>query len=187
MLDRLLPTDIFRAHWKALSDYRGETPIPDVPTRTVLIGAPVMVFVVSYLCGFELRLPEGALAALALLAGGFLTAFTHLSGVRLRLAEREPTWGVAERFDRDAIDETCAHLLVASWMSGAATGWLLLGMNFGAGSGDREDTIVGVWAAVEAGLLVYVVVLFLITLPRLYQAYLSYANVRNALSGAHRD
>ncbi|MFS0701967.1 hypothetical protein AB6N24_18520 [Cellulomonas sp. 179-A 4D5 NHS] len=187
MFDRLLPTDIFRAHWKALSDYRGATTVPDYPTRAVLLGAPLLATALSFKFGFELRLPEGALAALALLAGGFLTAFTHLSSVRLRLTEREPAWGDAERFDRDAIDETCAHLLVAAYMSGVATGWLLLGMNFGAGAGTGDDMIVGFWAAIEAGLLVYVVVLFLITLPRLYQAYLTYAHVRDALNGAHRD
>lgn len=184
MLERLWPVDIFRAHWKALSDYRGKSPVPDVLTRALVLIAPIAAIVASLVWRFEMQLPEGVLAALALLAGGFLAAFTHLSGVRVRLAEREETWGDAERFERDAIDETSAHLLAGSYVSGVATMVLLLGMNFGAGP--RPNTIVGGWAAVEAGLLVYLALIFLITLPRLYQAYAAYAGVRAELSGTHR-
>lgn len=185
MLERLSPVDIFRAHWKALSDYRTKTPIPDVVTRVIVVAVPVGATIAAFLSGFVLQVSEGALAALALLAGGFLASFTHLSGVRVHLADRESTWGDAERFDRDAIDETSAHLLVGSYMSGIAAMWLLLGMNFGAGA--APATIVGFWAAIEAGMLAYVGIIFLVTLPRLYQAYAIYARVRPELSGTHRD
>ncbi|MFE6228892.1 hypothetical protein [Cellulosimicrobium sp. NPDC057862] len=185
MLDRLLPGDIFRAHWKALSDYTSRKPVPDKATRAVVVALPVGAFVASLVFDFTLQIPEGVLAALALLAGGFLTAFTHLSPVRVHLAEREDTWGDAERFDRDAIDETSAHLLAGAYVAGIATVALVLGMNFGAG--EEENTIVGFWAALSAGLMTYVVLIFLITLPRLYQAYAKYAKVRAALDGTHRS
>lgn len=185
MLDRLIPITVFRAHWKALSDYRSPgKPRPDWVTRAVVLGLPAVVVVLSFRAGLELRSPEGLLAALALLAGGFLTAFTHLSSVRMRLADREEVWGEAERVDRDSIDETSAHLLAASYLSGVAAALLVLGFNFG---GTEDGNIGGVWAALASGAMTYVLLLFLVTLPRLYNAYALYANVRHELNGTHKD
>lgn len=184
MFDRLVPTSVFRAHWKALSDYRSSgKPRPDWVTRAVVVGLPAIVTVLGWWTGLELKSPEGLLAALALLAGGFLTAFTHLSTVRMKLADREDVWGEAERIDRDSIDETSAHLLAASYLSGVAAALLVLGFNFGA---TEEGNIAGVWAALASGAMTYVLVLFLVSLPRLYSAYALYANVRNELSGTHK-
>lgn len=185
MVDRLIPTQMFRAHWKALSDYRAPgKPRPDIFTRAVLIGVPTAVVILCLVAKFELKAPEGLLAGLALLAGGLLGAFTHLSSTRVQLAEREHVWGEAERVDRDSIDETSAHLLVASYLAGVAAAVLVLGMNFGA---TPTGAIAGVWAAAAGGLMSYVLLLFLIALPRLYSAYALHSNVRAELSGSHRD
>lgn len=188
MLDRFSPVDIFRAHWKALSDYRGTKPVPDVPARVAVVLAPLAAVAGSFVFSINLRAPEGVLAALALLAGGFLTAFTHLSSVRVELANRESTWGEAERFDRDAIDETSAHLLAGSYVAGIAAMWIVLAMSLGPAPDPAESQgqLTGAWAATTAGLLVYVAVIFLVTLPRLYQAYAVYARVRKELNGTHR-
>lgn len=184
MFDRLLPTDIFRAQWKALSDYRNRKTVPDVVTRLVVVAVPVGVFAACLVTGFDLKTPEGVLTAMAVLIGGFLAAFAHLSPVRVHLAERENMWGDAERFDRDAIDETCAHLLAGSYVAGCATLVLILGMNLGADP--KTGALTGVWAATASGLMAYEVIIFMIAMPRLYQAYASYSRVRKELSGTHR-
>lgn len=188
MFDRFAPVDIFRAHWKALSDYRETKPVPDIWARTTVVAAPLLAVAGTLVFEVHLRAPEGILAALALLAGGFLTAFTHLSSIRVELANREATWGDAERFDRDAIDETSAHLLAGSYVSGVAAMWLVLALSVGPAPDpiSAPEVLTGVWAAVAAGLLVYVGVIFLVTLPRLYQAYAVYARVRKELNGTHR-
>lgn len=183
MSARLSPATIFRAHWRALSDYRSSKPVPDVVARGAVVVLPLGVGVGAYLADASLRAPDALLTAVSLLAGGFLAAFTHLSGVRSRLTDRAAAWGDAERIDRDAVDETAAHLLAASYVSGLAVAVLVAGMNLGA---DKEGALGGTWGAAAIALLVYIFVVFLITLPRLYSAYATSNAVRDELNGLHR-
>lgn len=184
MFDRISPLAIFRAHWKALSDYRSSRRAPDLVARVIVVLVPLGAGSGAYIAGATLRAPEAVLAGVALLAGGLLTAFTYLSSLRLRLTERESTWGDAERLERDATDETSAHLLAASYVSALATAALIVGMIM---TDDEAGAVVGGWAALIIALLTYILVLFLMTLPRLYFSYVATHGVRRELSGLHRD
>lgn len=184
MTPRLSPGPVFRAQWKSLGDYsRPGKPVADRAARASLFGLPVVVGVVSGVADLGLRGADAVLAAVALLAGGFLAAFTHLSGVRARLAEREAAWGDAERVHRDALDETSAHLVAASYVSGLETGLIIVLMNV---AGDGNGGIQGSWAAPAYAGLTYLLIVFMITLPRLYTAYAESNSVRSDLNGLYR-
>ena len=118
------------------------------------------------------------MAGVALLAGSFLAAFGQISTLRLRLSDRE-----VEQTDRDALDETAAHLLVASFLSGVTALFIVMGMNFGV---NAMGAVTGVWAGLIVGPAAYVLLVFIIAVPRLYVAYVNINNVRDELSGAHR-
>lgn len=184
MLGRLLPVELFRGHWKALSDYREKSPVADAATRTLLLLIPATVFGLMLLPGARLSAPGSLLAGVALLAGSFLAGWGQVSTMRLKLTERSEDYRTVEQIDRDALDETAAHFLVASVMSGATALWLVLGMNFGANPAD--GSVSGVFAALASGFAVYVLLVFLIAVPRLYMAYASINKVRDELSGMHR-
>lgn len=186
MASRLVPIELFRGHWKALSDYRGETPTPDRPTRATLIIAPVAAFGAMLLIpGAQLAAPGALLSGVALLAGSFLAAWGQISSMRLKLTDRADLYGQTEQIDRDALDESSAHLLVASLFSAAAALMLVLGMNFTADP--KSGAIHGIFAALATGFATYVLLLFLIAVPRLYTAYVNLHTVRAALNGTHKS
>jgi len=186
MLARLIPTAIFRAHWKALSNYTTQPVKPDYGARLVVGLAPIAAGVWAYFGHATLRSPEAYLAALAIFAGGMLAAFTHLAGVRQRLEERKDEWGDADAIDRDAVDETSAHLLVAAYTSGLAAAVLVVGLNLSEQPPEGPTAINGWFAAIAITVMVHVLVVFLIAVPRLYSAYTSAFTVRDALNGQHR-
>ena len=136
------------------------------------------------LLGGQLQAPGALLSGVALLAGGFLAAFGQISSLRLRLTDRADTYPDAERMNRDALDETATHLLMASYTSALAALTLVLGMNFGSTAG---GAVCGVWAALSTVFCTYVLLIFLIAVPRLYGAYLTINAVRRQMSGAHRE
>lgn len=185
MFDRIWPGAIFRAHWKSLSDYRDDQKrSPDIIARGVVILLPLGAGIGTYLAGGALRAPDAILAGVSLLAGGFLAAFTYLSSMRVRLTDRRAVWGDADRLERDAMDETSAHLLAASYVSAVAAAALIVAMNT---TSDETGAVTGAWAAAIVALLIYILVVFLITLPRLYTSYVAMHEVRKSLSGLHRD
>lgn len=184
MAIRLVPVALFRGHWKALSDYRDGTPRPDKLTRTVLIAVPLLVFGLLMLPGAKLSAPGALLSGVALLAGSFLAGWGQVASLRSKLTERADVAGSAEQVDRDALDETSAHLLVAAVLSAAAALVLVLGMNFA--SDPTTGALIGVFAALAGGIETYVLILFIIAVPRLYTAYVSMHEVRAELSGTHR-
>ncbi|WP_439693165.1 hypothetical protein ACRQ4B_02670 [Curtobacterium sp. SP.BCo] len=186
MASRLLPIELFRGHWKALSDYRDETTHPDRFTRAVLLLVPAGAFIAMLtLPDARLGAPGALLSGVALLAGSFLAAWGQISSMRLKLTERTSEFGDTERVDRDALDESAAHLLVASLFSGAAALMLVLGMNFM--SDPQTGAIHGFFAAMAVAFASYVLLLFLIAVPRLYTAYVTLHSVRNELNGTHRS
>lgn len=185
MFARLSPAAMVRAHWKSLSDYRiKDSEKPDYAARIVILGAPVASAIAMLIFGGKLKDPDSLLTVVALLAGGFLAAFIHLSGIRGRLTEREDTWGDAERMKRDPIDESASHLIFASWISIMVAAAIIVGMNV---SSDPESSLVGIWAAIATFGLVYLFALAAVTFPRLYSAYVQTNRVRDALNGAVRD
>lgn len=183
MVYRLFPVELFRGHWKALSDYRAVKPVPDRLTRAVLIVVPLCGGGCMILFGGTLAAPGALLSGVALLAGGFLAAFAQISNLRIKLTERMRDLPDAEQIDRDALDETASHLLVSSYLSAVTAVILVLGMNFGT---NAQGAVQGVWGALVVAPAVYVLLTFLVSIPRLYSAYATYNSVRPELSGTHR-
>lgn len=184
MLDRLIPTALFRGHWKGLSDYRNPSPVGDRATRTIIIAIPILTSALMLLPEATLRAPGSLLAGVALLAGSFLAAWGQVSSMRLKLTERAEDFRTVEQIDRDSLDETAAHLLVASIMSGATALWLVLGMNLS--SNPTDGSVSGAFAMLATGFATYVLLIFFIAVPRLYTAYVNINKVRDELSGTHK-
>jgi hypothetical protein len=184
MSSRLFPTELLRGHWKGLSDYRGRNPVADKATRTVVVVVPLVAGACLWIFGGSLAAPGSLLAGVALLAGGFLAAFGQISNLRLRLTDRASENQVVQQVDRDSLDETAAHLLVASFASALTALVLVLGMNFGADP--KTGSLGGPFGAVAVALATYVLIVFVIAVPRLYTAYVNINSVREELSGTHR-
>lgn len=180
MFDRLVPTSLFRGHWKGLSDYRGERPKPDWASRLVVVLAPLLAAALILLNAGQISAPSALLSGLALFSGGLLASFGQLSTLRLKLTDRAEENHFSERIDRDFLDETAAHLLVAAYSAAVGAALLVLAMSLGA---DSAGNICGVWAAAIAAVTTYVFVVFIIALPRLYVAYTRINGVRRELSG----
>ena len=184
MSSRFVPVALFRGHWKGLSDYRHDSPVADRLTRLLIVALPLSAAAAIWVFGGRLTSPGALLSGVALLTGGFLAAFGQISTLRLRLTDRRADYEMVEQIDRDALDETAAHLLMASFMSALTALTLVLGMNFALCA---DGTLKGFWAAAAVALSSYVLLIFMIAIPRLYVAYVNINSVRAELSGTHRD
>ncbi|MEC4573641.1 hypothetical protein [Streptomyces virginiae] len=183
MLDRFNVMPVFRGHWKGLTDGRYSTRRADVAARLSLL-IPACVFVLMALRGGRLAAPAALIAGVSLLAGGMLSAFTHLSTLRLKITEWDNAGG-ASRFEveKGMLDETAAHLLTASLLCALDAATLVIGMNFGVTS---TGQLSGFWAALAAALSSYVLLVFIFVIPRLYSAYVEINNVAPDLNGFDR-
>lgn len=182
MLNRLNLAPLFRAHWKGLTN--GVTsPTPDWPSRAVLIFIPLAVGAASISLDWRLKSPAALLAGVALLAGSLLSAFTHLSSLRMKISEGAQR--DSNRFDaeRAMLDETAAHLLLACLACVVNAVTIVIGLNF---RSDTKEEISGSWAAVSLATSSWIVVLFVLCLPRLYSAYVEINQVQEDLSGFTR-
>lgn len=183
MFGRLLPTSVIRGHWKGLSFYRDDKIRPDIAVRAVVVVVPLAVGAAMLLFHGRLMAPTALIAGLSLLAGGLLASFGQLSTLRLRLSERAEYDGDGQQTDRDFLDETVSHLLAAAYGAAVTAALLVVGMNFGL---DSSGAVTDWWAAVPAALGTWVVIVFLIAIPRVYEAYVGMNSVRDALSGTHK-
>ena len=121
------------------------------------------------------------LSAAALLAGGTLTAFTHLSTLRLRLTERETDEKKTEQSDRDMVDEVAVHLIVAALSSTFTALLLILGITFA--SAVVADEIRGPFAWLAFASLTFNALLYWLAFPRLYLTYIELNNVARHMAG----
>lgn len=179
-MNRLNPFFLFRGHWKALSDYRGDRPRPAWVLRIVVVGIPLLIGALMLRQEGTLADPGSILSALALLAGALLAAFAQVSTWRLSLTEVADKYPTSQRVDRDQLDDTAVQVLASSYTAAVAAFVLVLAMNFGV---DKHGVVQGWWAAVSAVTSVYTFILFLIALPRLYSAYVRINKVRAVLNG----
>lgn len=72
---------------------------------SALILLPVLAGGVMLVFCTPLRAPGSVLTGVAILAGGFLTSFTHLSTLRAKLTDRADVYSEAEEPERDLLDE----------------------------------------------------------------------------------
>ena len=193
MLDRLLPVEVVRGHWRGLSDYRTDNVVADVTTRVVLVGASIGAGLAMWLIpGAAIAQPGPLLAGATLFAGSLLAAFGQLSTLRLKLTDLDKAAELAKDLQpyeaaprsnshtRDYLDETGAHLLLASYLSAVTAAMLVIGSSV---FPQADGSICGPLAGAIGATSTYVFVLFVIALPRLYVAYTSINTVRKELSG----
>ncbi|MGV9452119.1 hypothetical protein [Streptomyces sp. NPDC003635] len=183
MLDRFNVAPILRGHWKGLTNGQYLVHRPDLAARAILL-LPLLLFGYLFWRGASLASPAALLTGAALLAGGMLSAFTHLSTLRLKITEWDGDDGVS-RFsvEKDMLDETAAHLLTGSLACVLDAASLVIGMNV---SLDKEGHLTGFWAALSAGISLYVLLIFVVILPRLYSAYVEINSVTGRMSGFTR-
>ncbi|MCU1406241.1 MAG: hypothetical protein JWQ43_2544 [Glaciihabitans sp.] len=175
-------SDLVVGFMKVLRNRNSLPSKPDHAARSVLLLAPFVVGIAVLHWDVHIQAPATLLTGIAILAGGFLTAFTHISTLRLRLTERQVKQEDSEMDDRDLIDEIATLLLVAAFVSMVTAATLVVAMNW-----VEEDFLYQWAAAAVAGLGTEVFALFLLTIPRLYNAYLQINKVRPALNGANRS
>jgi hypothetical protein len=171
-------TPLLRGHWFGLLHGQFEKYQPDWLARGVFVISPALGIAALFL-DWEITAPTPLLSAVALLAGALVGSFGSLSTLRLKLTD----WATEddERFQvqRDMIDETVAHVLTAALLSAATAVVLVIGTNV-AGA---DQAVTGCLAAATIALGSYVVLLFVLILPRLYAAYVEINQVRDRLSG----
>ncbi|MFD5014620.1 hypothetical protein [Streptomyces chartreusis] len=180
MLDRFNVAPILRGHWKGLTNGKYLVPRADIFARVVL-SLPFGLFLYLFIHGATLASPGALLTGAALLAGGMLSAFTHLSTLRLKITEWDDGDKVSQfKVEKEMLDETAAHLLTGSLACVLDAAALVIGMNV---SLDKKGHLTGFWAALSAGISFYVLLIFIVILPRLYSAYVDINGVSGRLSG----
>lgn len=209
MWSRLDLSPLFRGHWKGLTNTDGSRIVgPDWVARLALLLPAMTLGTIAGWQGWTLQAGASLLAGVALLVGSSLTAFTHISTLRSRLTDRPDDPGVS--LDRDAYDESAAHMLMAVLVAIVDAVAIVIGLNtttVGSTAVTQAPTpspspspavthattplaagsIGGIAAAIVIGLSTYLVLLFLMLLPRLYNAYVVAHRVRRELSGFHRS
>ena len=183
MAGRFNVMPVIRGHWKGLSVGNGKTPRADHFARSIL-AIPLLVGVLAVPLDWKVQAPSAILSGVALLAGGLLAAFAQLASLRLKLTEWQSHEDDSGQVDREMIDETVAHLLTAALLCAVDAVILVIGMNV------SNDTLTfaltGFWAAVVLAVSSYIILIFVLALPRLYSAYVEINRVRAELSGFSR-
>lgn len=141
------------------------------------------IVVCSLVFGWTVKSSDGLIAGIAIFAGGFLTAFTHLSGVRRTLDARHDQQGAAERPERDLVDIAVTRLLGATLVSAATAAVLVVGTSVAT---DDQDRVMGVFAATTWAGSALSLMLFFSAVPALYSAYVQMNVVDPGLDGSRR-
>lgn len=184
MSARLSPVGLFRGHWKSLTDVRKHRDSGDWITRGVLLLA-VLCLPAGWLWDWSIRAPQPILAGVSLLAGALVGSFGQINTLRLKLTDRDGDDAAATQIDRDALDESAAHLLTAALLSAVTAVLLVLGINLSTDS-SANPAVTGFWAAPAIACGAYAVITFFIAVPRLYGAYVQVNNVSSRVSGYSR-
>lgn len=189
MTHRLWPGPLFHGHWKSLADVRTKRTAKDWISRIVL-GLTVVLFPVAWKLGWSVQAPVPILAGVALLGGALIGSFGQINTLRLKMTDRVGDDDPTTQIERDAVDESAAHLLTAAYMCGVSAAFLALGINFSPDLAIPElrsaPAVQGFWAAAAVSAVSYTFVTFLIAVPRLYQAYDSVNRPSDQVSGYHR-
>lgn len=186
MLDRLSPRSVINAHCKALTnrDYaRGGEPVttPDRASRAVAWGTPVVVIAAMLIFGGRLPSPGAVLTMFGLLSAALFMAFTRVTGWREILTAREELLESVEMARRDLLDEVAANIMVTLYLAVLTDVVTVIGMN---AQTDPTGAVVGISAAIIAALSAWTVVMILLVLPGLYDAYEKIVRVRPGMAGS---
>lgn len=178
-LSRFEIAPLIRGHWKGLTN-GVENVTPDWTGRTILVGVPIVLGILAKSLDWQIAAPTALLAGMSLLAGALLTSFTHLSVLRMKVSDWTEHESDSRAAERAMLDETAAHLLLAALASVITAVVLVIGLNFREG---EPEVVTGLWAAVGLALSSWVVLLFIVCLPRLYSAYVQINDVSDKLNG----
>lgn len=182
-LSRFNIMPVLRGHWKGLTDRRYVPRRADILARLSLL-LPVAVFFLMWRRDGQLAAPAPLLTGVALLMGGMLSAFTHLSVLRLKVTEWSSSGGDSRwEVERGMLDETAAHLLAGALLCAFDAAVLAVGMNV---SVTKSGHLCGFWAAAAAALSSYILLIFIFIVPRLYSAYVDLNGVSAELNGFNR-
>ncbi len=179
---RFDPIPLLVGHWKSLLDGTYERYQPDWWARAVLMLVPGGLAAAALWQDWKIAAPDPLLAGVALLAGALVGAFGNLSTFRLKLTEWADRDDDTLQVERDMIDETVSHVLMAALLCAVTAVALVIGTN----ASEPEAPITGVLAALIIFLGSYVALIFLLVLPRLYAAYVQINNVRDRFNGFTR-
>lgn len=141
------------------------------------------IVVCSLVFGWTIRSSDGLIAGIAIFAGGFLTAFTHLSAVRRTLDARHAQQEAAERPERDLVDIAVTRLLGATLVSATTAAVLVVGTSVAT---DDQDRVMGLFAAATWAGSALSLMLFFSAVPALYSAYVQMNVVDPGLDGSRR-
>jgi hypothetical protein len=186
MTDRFNPSDIIVAHLKGLRNRRYDRARPlGVADRTArvllyvlpLAGAAAMIIWDGVLAG-----PDGLLAAAGVLTGAFFMGFSQVAGWRERFTERRNAREASEVHQRDSLDEVIAHLLMAIYATAALLVDVVVGLNLA----DDKGNLTGIPAAIAVAIGMYIILLLLVILPKLYTAYAGINQLDDEVSGLSR-
>lgn len=175
---------IWNAHKKGLRNRSFKAVIvsaPDLFARWVLYAVPLLLAGVAWFFGATVAAVDGLLAAAGVLAGGLFMGFTQVAAWRDKYTDRADTHDVAERPQRYSLDETVAHILMATYGCFALVVIVVVGANFANDKGE----LTGVFAAATVLVGSYVLLLLAIVLPKLYGAYAVTHDLDDEMSGLH--
>ncbi len=181
MSPRLSPLGLFCGHWKSLTDVRDHRGSGDWVTRSVLLLA-ILCWPAGWLWDWSIRAPQPILAGVSLMAGALVGSFGQVNTLRLKLTDREGDDDAATQIDRDALDESAAHLLTSALLCAVTAVLLVLGINLSTDTGSNP-AVTGIWAAPAIASGAYAVATFFIAVPRLYGAYVAVNNVSGRVNG----
>lgn len=181
--NRFSPKHIWNGHLKGLKnrDFRAVPPtgVPDLFARILLYGLPTVGAAAALWFGGTVAAIDGLLAAAGVLGGGLFMAFTQVASWREQYTQRLAERPEAERPQRYSLDETVAHILMATYGCFAVVAVIVVGANFA----DGQERLTGIWAALAIFFGTYVLLLIGLILPKLYSAYAVTHNVDSEMSG----
>lgn len=184
--NRFSASHIWTAHMKGLKNRNFRSPQPrgaaDLFARVVLYLVPVLLGAAAYLASAKVVAVDGLLAAAGVLAGGLFMAFTQVAAWRDRYTERQADRHASELPQRYSLDETVAHILMATYACLGLLVTVLVSANFA----DKHGHLVGIGAALVIAVGTYILLLMLIILPKLYTAYAVTHEVDQEMSGLSR-
>lgn len=178
-MDRLFPVALIRGHFKSL--FLNEVWWARVLLIIAVHGVPLLIGLWAWFHGLDGRVLAPALTAMSLLAGGALSAFSHLSTLRLRLTERQDVTKTSEKPDRRMFDESATHLLSCAVGAMASAASLICAIVL-VGSG---TSLCGPGAAWLGWIASLTFTLFWISVPRIYLAYVNLNAVEPSINGTH--
>lgn len=164
---------VVRVHWRSLSGPSGG----DWVSRAIFL-AVLAVPAAAIWTNFRFVAAPSVLAAVALLAGALMGAFTHLSTLRLKVTDLGEA--VSQRV-RNQIDESAAHLLTAALL--CALDALVLAVMLNLPLDAIESRFAAIPSAIAAYLTVYIFLLFVVVVRRMYAAYVDLNQVDDAYDG----